>query len=210
MASAAQLIFAALAGLGLVLLLIIRFKVQAVVAILTGAIAIGLLAGMPFSEIVASVNQGIGETLKGIALLVGLGSMFGAILEVSGGAQSLSSMAMGFGDRKAAWALGLTGLIVAIPVFFDAGLIILIPLAFSMARRSSHSSLYYVIPLLDRGICTIQSFIACSRTCIHSSHPGSCPCGRDAWRRAWLGHPGRSLLRGRRTGCSRTIVGQYM
>ena len=63
MASAAQLIFAALAGLGLVLLLIIRFKVQAVVAILTGAIAIGLLAGMPFSEIVASVNQGIGETL---------------------------------------------------------------------------------------------------------------------------------------------------
>lgn len=158
MASAAQLIFAALAGLGLVLLLIIRFKVQAVVAILTGAIAIGLLAGMPFSEIVASVNQGIGETLKGIALLVGLGSMFGAILEVSGGAQSLSSMAMGFGDRKAAWALGLTGLIVAIPVFFDAGLIILIPLAFSMARRSSHSSLYYVIPLLA-GLAVGHAFI---------------------------------------------------
>ena len=102
MAGSAQLVIAALVGLGLLLVLIIKFKVQAVVSILLGAIVIGLLAGMPFSEIVSSVNQGIGETLKGIALLVGLGSMFGAILEVSGGAQSLAAMAMGYGERKAA------------------------------------------------------------------------------------------------------------
>lgn len=158
MAGSAQLVIAALVGLGLLLVLIIKFKVQAVVSILLGAIVIGLLAGMPFSEIVSSVNQGIGETLKGIALLVGLGSMFGAILEVSGGAQSLAAMAMGYGERKAAWALGLTGLIVAIPVFFDAGLIILIPLAFSMARRSGNSSLTYVIPLLA-GLAVGHAFI---------------------------------------------------
>ena len=99
-----------------------------------GAIAIGLMAGMPASEIVTAVNDGIGNTLEGIALLIGLGSMFGAILEASGGAQTLAiSMVRRFGDQKAAWALGITGLIVAMPVFFDAGLIILIPLAFSLA-----------------------------------------------------------------------------
>lgn len=82
---------------------------------------------MPFTEIVAAVNDGISNTLKGIALLVGLGSMFGAILEASGGAQTLAvTMVKKFGDKKAAWALGITGLIVAMPVFFDAGLILLV------------------------------------------------------------------------------------
>ena len=124
-----RLVAAAVIGLVLLLVLIIKFKVQAMVAILIGAIAIGLLAGMPYEQIVTAVNDGIGNTLKGIALLVGLGSMFGAILEVSGGAQTLAvTMVKRFGDQKAAWALGITGLVIAMPVFFDAGLIILIPL----------------------------------------------------------------------------------
>ena len=74
-----RLVAAAVIGLVLLLVLIIKFKVQAMVAILIGAIAIGLLAGMPYEQIVTAVNDGIGNTLKGIALLVGLGSMFGAI-----------------------------------------------------------------------------------------------------------------------------------
>jgi len=133
-----RLVIAALIGLAILLVLIIKFKVQAMIAILIGAVAIGLMAGMPYDAIVSSVNQGIGETLKGIALLVGLGSMFGAILEVSGGAQTLAvTMVRKFGDQKAAWALGITGLVIAMPVFFDAGLIILIPLAFSLAKRTA-------------------------------------------------------------------------
>ena len=130
---AARLVFAAVAGLILLLILIIKFKVHAMISILVGAVGIGLMAGMPLSDIVGSVNEGIGNTLKGIALLVGLGSMFGAILEESGGAQTLAvTMVRKFGDEKAAWALGITGLVVAMPVFFDAGLIILIPLASAM------------------------------------------------------------------------------
>ena len=75
--------------------------------------------------------------------------MFGAILETSGGAQTLAvTMVRRFGDKKAAWALGITGLVIAMPVFFDAGLIILIPLAFSLAKRTKRSSLFYAIPLL--------------------------------------------------------------
>lgn len=144
-----RLVAAAVIGLIVLLVLIIVFKVQAMIAILVGAVLIGVIAGMPLSDIVASVNEGIGNTLKGIALLVGLGSMFGAILEISGGAQTLAvTMVRKFGDEKAAWALGVTGLVIAMPVFFDAGLIILIPLAFSLAKRTSRSSLFYAIPLL--------------------------------------------------------------
>ena len=154
-----RLVIAALVGLALLLVLIIKFKIHAMISILIGAITIGLIAGMPFSEIVLAVNDGIGNTLKGIALLVGLGSMFGAILEASGGAQTLAvTMVRKFGDEKAAWALGLTGLVIAMPVFFDAGLIILIPLAFSLAKKTKRSTLFYVIPLLA-GLAVGHAFI---------------------------------------------------
>ena len=154
-----RLVLAAVIGLAILLVMIIKFKIQAMVSILVGAIAIGLIAGMPFENIVTAVNDGIGNTLKGIALLVGLGSMFGAILETSGGAQTLAvTMVRRFGDKKAAWALGITGLVIAMPVFFDAGLIILIPLAFSLAKRTKRSSLFYAIPLLA-GLAVGHAFI---------------------------------------------------
>ena len=154
-----RLVIAAIIGLALLLVLIIKFKVHAMLSILIGAIAIGLIAGMPFEEIVTAVDDGIGNTLKGVALLVGLGSMFGAILEASGGAQTLAvTMVKKFGDEKAAWALGITGLVISIPVFFDAGLIILIPLAFSLAKRTKKSSLFYAIPLLA-GLAVGHAFI---------------------------------------------------
>ena len=154
-----RLVIEAVIGLVLLLVLIIKFKIQAMVSILIGALTIGLLAGMPFEDIISAVNDGMGNTLKGIALLVGLGSMFGAILEVSGGAQTLAvTMVKWFGDKKAAWALGITGLVIAMPVFFDAGLIILIPLAFSLAKRTNRSSLFYAIPLLA-GLAVGHAFI---------------------------------------------------
>lgn len=154
-----RLIIAAVIGMLILLALIIKFHVHAMISILIGAIAIGLIAGMPAANIVTAVNDGIGNTLKGIALLVGLGSMFGAILEVSGGAQTLAvTMVKWFGDQKAAWALGITGLIIAMPVFFDAGLIILIPLAFSLAKKTKRSTLFYAIPLLA-GLAVGHAFI---------------------------------------------------
>ena len=154
-----RLVIAALVGLVILLVLNIKFNIQAMIAILIGALAIGLMAGMPVEDIVLAVNDGIGNTLKGIALLVGLGSMFGAILEASGGAQTIAvTMVKKFGDQKAAWALGITGLVIAMPVFFDAGLIILIPLAFSLAKRTKKSSLFYVIPLLA-GLAVGHAFI---------------------------------------------------
>lgn len=84
-----RLVIAALVGLALLLVLIIKFKIHAMISILIGAIAIGIVSGMPFENIVLAVNDGIGNTLKGIALLVGLGSMFGEILEASGGSTDI-------------------------------------------------------------------------------------------------------------------------
>ncbi len=150
---------AAILGIAILMVLIIKFKIPAMIAILVGAVLIGLGAGMSFGDIVKAVDDGVGNTLKGIALLVGLGSMFGSILEISGGAKTLAvKMIDKFGDRKAAWALAITGLVIAMPVFFDAGLVILIPLAFSLARRTGRSSLYYAIPLLA-GLAVGHAFI---------------------------------------------------
>lgn len=150
---------AAILGIAILMVLIIKFKIPAMIAILVGAVLIGLGAGMSFGDIVRAVDDGVGNTLKGIALLVGLGSMFGSILEISGGAKTLAvKMIDKFGDRKAAWALAITGLVIAMPVFFDAGLVILIPLAFSLARRTGRSSLYYAIPLLA-GLAVGHAFI---------------------------------------------------
>jgi GntP family gluconate:H+ symporter/Gnt-I system low-affinity gluconate transporter len=155
----ARLIAAAVAGIAVLLFLIIRFKLQAVLAIIVSAIVIGLAAGMPFQAIIESINRGIGNTLAGIALLVGLGSMFGAILEASGGAQRIANTLVGkFGEKKAPLALGLTGVVIATPVFFDAGLIILIPLAFSVAKKTGKSTMYYLIPLLA-GLSVGHTFI---------------------------------------------------
>lgn len=158
-AEPSRLIIAALCGLAILLFLIIKVKVQALVAILISALSIGLISGMPMSMITDTVSKGMGETLKGIALLVGLGSMFGAILEISGGAERVAlTMMKRFGEEKAPWALGLTGMVVSIPVFFDAGLIILIPLAFTIAKRAKKSILYFVIPLLA-GLAVGHAFI---------------------------------------------------
>lgn len=158
-ADPSRLIVAAFVGMAILLLLIIKGKFQPLVAILISAILIGFIAGMPMPMIAATVTKGMGKTLEGIALLVGLGSMFGAILEISGGAERIAlTMIKKFGEGKAAWALGITGMVIAIPVFFDAGLIILIPLAFSVAKHTKKSALVYGIPLLA-GLAVGHAFI---------------------------------------------------
>ena len=114
---------------------------------------------MPVPTLVSTVEKGAGETLQGIVLLIGLGSLFGGILEVSGGAQCVAQTLINrFGEKKAGIALGITGLVVGITVFFEAGVVILIPLAFGLARKTKKSTLYYVIPLLA-GLATGFAFI---------------------------------------------------
>lgn len=158
-ADPARLLIAATAGILLLLLLIIKFKVHPVLSLLISALFIGLGAGMPVPTLVSTVEKGAGETLQGIVLLIGLGSLFGGILEVSGGAQCVAQTLVNkFGEKKAGIALGITGLVVGTTVFFEAGVVILIPLAFGLAKKTQKSTLYYVIPLLA-GLATGFAFI---------------------------------------------------
>ena len=154
-----RLLIAAAAGIVLLLLLIIKFKFHPVLSLLISALLIGLGAGMPVPTLVNTVEKGAGETLQGIVLLIGLGSLFGGILEVSGGAQCVAQTLVNrFGEKKAGIALGITGLVVGTIVFFEAGVVILIPLAFGLAKKTKKSTLYYVIPLLA-GLATGFAFI---------------------------------------------------
>ena len=154
-----RLLLAASAGIICLLILIIKFKLHPVISMMISAVIIGAGAGMPLSVISETVEKGVGKTLQGIALLVGLGSMFGGILEVSGGAQKVAQTLIDkFGQKKAGWALGLTGLVIGTTAFFEAGVVVLIPLVFSVAKQTERSTLFYAIPLLS-GLASGYAFV---------------------------------------------------
>lgn len=154
-----RLIAAAVVGIAVLLILIIRFKLHPIISMMLSAVIIGVGAGMPLSMISETVEKGVGKTLQGIALLVGLGSMFGGILEASGGAQKIAETLIDkFGQKKAGWALGITGLVIGTTVFFEACVVVLIPLVFSVVRTTKKSTLYYAIPLLA-GLASGYAFV---------------------------------------------------
>ncbi|MDA9775083.1 GntP family permease [Algibacter sp.] len=153
------LLSAVLFGIVTLLVLILRFKIQAFIALLIASIIVGVLSGMEPSAIIKAIQEGMGSTLGFVAVVVGLGAMFGAILEHSGGAESLAIFLLSkFGEKRSSWALMLTGFIVAIPVFFDVAFIILVPMIYALQRKTGKSLLLYGIPLLA-GLAITHSFI---------------------------------------------------
>lgn len=153
------LLSAVLFGIVTLLVLILRFKIQAFIALLIASIFVGVLSGMEPSAIIKAIQEGMGSTLGFVAVAVGLGAMFGAILEHSGGAESLATFLLSkFGEKRSSWALMLTGFIVAIPVFFDVAFIILVPMIYALQRKTGKSLLLYGIPLLA-GLAITHSFI---------------------------------------------------
>ncbi len=158
-ADSSQVLVSAFLGIVLLLLLIIKFKINPILSLLVSALFIGIGSGMSVAILARTIEIGAGKTLQGIVLLIGLGSMFGGILETSGGAQRVAQTLVGrFGESKAGIALGVTGLLVGTAVFFEAGVMILVPLAFSLAKKTGKSTFFYVIPLLS-GLATGFAFI---------------------------------------------------
>ncbi|TCI21694.1 gluconate:H+ symporter [Exiguobacterium sp. SL-9] len=157
--SGSTLILIAVAGIFLLLFLVMRTKLHAFVSLLLVSLLVGIAAGMPLGDVIASIQNGMGGTLGFVAVVVGLGAMFGKMLEVSGGAERLAQTLVNkFGEDKAQWALAITGFIVAVPVFFDVGFIILVPIVYGLAKKTGRSLLYYGIPLLA-GLAVTHSFI---------------------------------------------------
>lgn len=121
MADPTRLVVSAIIGIVLLLSLIIKFKLHPVLSMMVSAIFIGIGAGMPLDLVASTVTKGVGMTLQNIALLIGLGSMFGQILEESGGAKKIAQTFIDkFGQGHSSWALGITGLVIGTTVFFEA------------------------------------------------------------------------------------------
>ena len=154
-----QLLAAVLVGISVLLFLILRLKLQAFLALLITCIVVGVIAGMDPKSILDSVKNGMGGTLGFVATVVGLGALFGAILERSGGAQRLAQYLLkAFGVEKSPWAVMLTGFLVAIPVFFDVAFIILVPIIYALQKQTKKSLILYAIPLLA-GLAITHTFI---------------------------------------------------
>lgn len=148
--SASYIILIVIVGVTILLTMVLKFKLNAFLALLITSIVVGIMAGMPLQEISESIQEGMGSTLGFVATVVGLGAIFGQMLESSGGAKSLAGYLLKkFGTSKATWALTLTGFIVGIPIFLDVGFIILIPIVYALSRNARRSVLYYAIPLLS-------------------------------------------------------------
>ncbi|MEV4332331.1 gluconate:H+ symporter [Streptomyces sp. NPDC049597] len=164
----AGLLTVAALGIALLLVLIIKVRLQPFVALLAVSIAVGLAAGLSVTELFGTVQRsaavsvietGMGGILGHVAIIIGLGTMLGAILEVSGGAEVLSSRLLGlFGEKRAPLAMGLTGLIFGIPVFFDVGIFVLAPIVYAAAKRSGKSIILYAMPLLA-GLSMTHAFL---------------------------------------------------
>ena len=153
------LLLSVLIGVSILIILILKFKIQPFLGLLISSILVGVLAGVAPLEIMNTVKEGMGSTLGFVAVVVGLGAMFGAILEHSGGAEALAQYLLkSFGEKNASWALMITGFFIAIPVFFDVAFIVLIPLVYSLQRKTKKSMLLYAIPLLA-GLAITHAFI---------------------------------------------------
>lgn len=143
----------------ILLFMVLKLKISAFISLLIIAIYVGILTGMPLSAITDSIQEGMASTLGFVATVVGLGAIFGQMLESSGGAESLANyLITKFGKDRAPWAMVFTGFLVGIPVFFDVGFIILVPLIYALSRDTKRSLLYYAIPLLA-GLAVTHSFI---------------------------------------------------
>ncbi|MDY8135786.1 gluconate:H+ symporter [Aquimarina sp. 2201CG5-10] len=154
-----QLLIAVGIGIIALLFMILKLRMQAFIALLIVCILVGMIAGLPAENILNSIKDGMGSTLGFVATVVGLGALFGRLLENSGGAQGLATYILRIaGEKNASWALMITGFIIAIPVFFDVAFIILVPLVYAIARKTKKSLLLYAIPLLA-GLAITHSFI---------------------------------------------------
>ncbi|WP_425864576.1 GntP family transporter [Arthrobacter sp. TWP1-1] len=138
----------AAAGVALLLVMIIRFKIHAFVALLTVSILVAVAARIPLASIFTVVSTGVGGTMGKVALLIALGAILGRMIEVSGGVQSLADhFTAKLGAKRVAVALTLVGFLVAIPVFFEVGVIVLVPIVYAFAKIAKVHPIKFGLPM---------------------------------------------------------------
>ncbi len=143
------LLLSALASILAVVILIARFKVNPFIVLMTASLGLALVTGMPAQAIVKSFEVGVGGTLGHIAIIVALGTMLGKMMAESGGADRIAyTLIHLFGERNVSWAMVVIGFLVGLPVFFEVGFVLLIPIAFTVARRTGTSLILVGLPMV--------------------------------------------------------------
>ncbi|TDD85996.1 GntP family permease [Saccharopolyspora karakumensis] len=154
-------------GIAVLLVMIIRFRIEPFIALLVTGLLIALAAGLPVEDIVGTAQKSSDSLIEGgfasilghITAIIGLGTILGSMLEASGGAQLLTRKLLGaFGENRAPLAMGLSGLIFGVPVFFDIGIFVLAPLVYVVARQGKRSILLYCLPLVA-GLSMTHAFL---------------------------------------------------
>lgn len=155
-----QLLAALVLGIATIIVLVLRTRLDAFVALLIAALVTGFVAGSPVTETLTSITTGFGNTLASIGIVIGLGVGVGKILEVSGAADALArAFVRALGKGREPWAMAGTGALVSIPVFCDSGYVIMNPLARSIARRKR------------AGYVTLALALGCGMTLTHHLVP---------------------------------------
>ncbi|MDQ8702814.1 gluconate:H+ symporter [Streptomyces sp. LHD-70] len=145
----AQLGIAVLAGIAVIVLLITKFKVHAFLALTIGSLALGAFAGAPLDKAITSFTAGLGSTVAGVGVLIALGAILGKLLADSGGAdQIVDTILAKAGGRSMPWAIVLIASVIGLPLFFEVGIVLLIPVVLMVAKRGNYSLMRIGIPAL--------------------------------------------------------------
>ncbi len=141
------LLLLAAGAIALLLVLIMAFRIHAFVALMLTSVITALAAGIPFDQLVPALAFGFNPTLGNVMLLVALGAMLGRMIETSGGARVLTDKLIArFGEPRAAMAVGVASLLMGFPIFFDAGLVVMMPIIYAVSRRLGGSLLTVAFP----------------------------------------------------------------
>ncbi|MDR6409429.1 GntP family permease [Paraburkholderia terricola] len=154
-----MLLVYAVIAIALLILLITRYKIYPLLVLIIVSLLLGLVSGMPIGTIVKSFETGNGNTLGHIAVVVGLGTMLGKMMAESGGAERIATTLIDwFGEKNIHWAMMVVAIIVGLPVFFEVGFVLLIPIAFNVAKRTNKSLLLVGLPMVA-GLSVVHGLI---------------------------------------------------
>ncbi|MCH5674132.1 GntP family permease [Streptomyces gilvus] len=145
----AQLGIAVLVGIAVIVVLITRFKLHAFLSLTIGSLALGAVAGAPLDKVITSFTTGLGTTVASVGVLIALGSILGKMLADSGGADEIVDTILAkAGGRAMPWAMVLIASVIGLPLFFEVGIVLLIPVVLMVAKRGNYSVMRIGIPAL--------------------------------------------------------------
>ncbi len=143
------LLLSALSSVILLIVLIARYKINPFIVLFVVSLGLAIVVGMPVNTVVKSFEAGVGATLGHIAIVIALGTMLGKMMAESGGAERIAiTLIDAFGKKRVHWAMMVIGIVVGLPVFFEVGFVLLIPIAFNVAKRTGTSLVFVGLPMV--------------------------------------------------------------